>query len=71
MIAYHAYMKDTNIESDAAPVFRLAELARLYETRLKLLGWDVSGRQQDIFKLTEKVEMFSHSSKTWEPPTSI
>ena len=24
-----AYMKDTHIESDAAPVFRLAELARL------------------------------------------
>ena len=39
-----AYMKDTHIESDAAPVFRLAELARLYKTRLKLFGGDVSGR---------------------------
>ena len=39
-----AYMKDTHIESDAAPVFRLAELARLYKTRLKLLGGDVLGR---------------------------
>ena len=36
--------KDTHIESDAAPVFRLAELARLYKTRLKLFGGDVSGR---------------------------
>ena len=36
-----AYMKDTHIESDAAPVFRLAELARLYKTRLKLFGGDV------------------------------
>ena len=39
-----AYMKDTHIESDAAPVFSLAKLARLYKTRLKLLGGDVSGR---------------------------
>ena len=39
-----AYMNDTRIESDAAPVFRLAELARLYKTRLKLFGGDVSGR---------------------------
>ena len=37
-------MKDTHIESDAAPVFKLAELARLYKTRLKLFGGDVSGR---------------------------
>ena len=37
-------MKDTHIESDAAPVFSLAKLARLYKTRLKLLGGDVSGR---------------------------
>ena len=37
-------MKDTHIESDAAPVFRLAERARLYKTPLKLLGGDVSGR---------------------------
>ena len=37
-------MKDTHSESDAAPVFRLAELARLYKTRLKLLGGGVSGR---------------------------
>ena len=36
-----AYMKDTHIESDA--VFRLTKLARLYKTRLKLLGGDVSG----------------------------
>ena len=39
-----AYMKDTHIESDAAPVFRLAELARLYKTRQKLIGADVSNR---------------------------
>ena len=39
-----AYMKDTHIESDAAPVFKLAKLARLYKTRLKLLGGDVLGR---------------------------
>ena len=39
-----AYMKDTHIESDAAPVFRLAELARLYKTCLKLLRCDMSGR---------------------------
>ena len=39
-----AYMKDTHIESDAAPVFRLAELARLSKTRLKLFGGDVLGR---------------------------
>ena len=39
-----AYMKDTHIECDVAPVFRLAELARLYKTRLKLFGGDVSGR---------------------------
>ena len=40
-----AYMKDvTHIESDAAPVFRLAELARLYKTRQKLIGADVSDR---------------------------
>ena len=39
-----AHMKDTHIESDAAPVFRLAELARLYKTRLKLFGGDISGR---------------------------
>ena len=31
-----AHMKDTHIESDAAPVIRLAKLARLYKTRLKL-----------------------------------
>ena len=37
-------MKDTHIESDAAPVFRLAELARLYKIRLKLFGGDISGR---------------------------
>ena len=37
-------MEDTHIESNAAPVFRLAELARLYKTRPKLLGDDVSGR---------------------------
>ena len=37
-------MKDTHIESDAAPVFRLAELARLYKTRQKLTGADVSDR---------------------------
>ena len=36
-----AYMKDTHIESDAAPVFRLA---RLYTTRQKLIGADVSDR---------------------------
>ena len=39
-----AHMKDTHIESDAAPVFRLAELARLYKTRQKLIGADVSDR---------------------------
>ena len=39
-----AYMKDIHIESDAAPIFELAELARLYKTRLKLFGGDVSGR---------------------------
>ena len=39
-----AYMMDTHIESDAAPVFKLAKLARLYKTCLKLLGGDVSGR---------------------------
>ena len=39
-----AYMEDPHIESDAAPVFRLAELASLYKTRLKLLGGNVSGR---------------------------
>ena len=39
-----AHMKDTHIESDAAPVFRLAELARLYKTRLKLFGSVISGR---------------------------
>ena len=39
-----AYMKDTHIESDAAPVLRYAELARLYKTRLKLFGGDVPGR---------------------------
>ena len=39
-----AYMKDTHIESDAAPVFKLAKLGRLYKTRLKLFGCDVSGR---------------------------
>ena len=39
-----AHMKDTHIESDAAPVFRLAELARLYKTRLKLFEGDISGR---------------------------
>ena len=38
-----AYMEDTHIKNDTAPVFRLAELARLYKTRLKLLGGDVSG----------------------------
>ena len=38
------YMKDTHIESDTAPVFRLAELSRIYKTRLKLFGGDVSGR---------------------------
>ena len=37
-------MKDTHIESDAAPVFRLTELARLYKTHLKLFGGDVLGR---------------------------
>ena len=39
-----AHMKDTHIESDAASVFRLAKLARLYKTRLKLFGCDISGR---------------------------
>ena len=41
-----AYMKGrpTHIESDAAPVFRLAELARLYETHQKLIGADVLDR---------------------------
>ena len=39
-----AYRKDTHIEGDAAAVFRLAKLARLYKTRLKLLGGDASGR---------------------------
>ena len=39
-----AYMKDTHIKSDAAPVFKLAKLERLYKTRLKLFGCDVSGR---------------------------
>ena len=39
-----AYMKDTHIESDAAPIFELAELARSYKTRLKLFGGDVSDR---------------------------
>ena len=39
-----AYMKDTHIECDVAPVFRLAELARLYKTRLILFDGDVSGR---------------------------
>ena len=39
-----AHMKDTHIESDAASVFRLAELARLYKTRPKLFGCDISGR---------------------------
>ena len=38
------YMEDTHTESNAAPIFTLAELARLYKTRLKLLGGDVSGR---------------------------
>ena len=38
------HMKDTHIESDEAPVFRLEELARLYTTRLKLFGSDISGR---------------------------
>ena len=38
-----AYMKDTHIESNAPPVFRLAELERLYKTRLKLFGDDISG----------------------------
>ena len=37
-------MKDTHIESDAASVFRLAKLGRLYKTRLKLFGGDVLGR---------------------------
>ena len=37
-------MKDTHIESDTAPVFRLAELARLYKTRQRLIGADVSYR---------------------------
>ena len=41
-----AYMKDTHIESDA--VFRLTKLARLYKTRLKLLGGDVSGPFNNI-----------------------
>ena len=48
-----AYMKDTHIESDAAPVFRLAELARLYKTRLKLLGSDVSGPFNNTHLKTE------------------
>ena len=39
-----AHMKDTHSESDAAPVIRLAEFARLYKTRLKLFGGDISGR---------------------------
>ena len=43
-IALAVYMKEAQIESDAAPVFRLAELTRLYKTRLKLFGGDVSGR---------------------------
>ena len=43
-----AYMKDTHIESDAALVFRLAELARLYKTRLKLLGGNVTGRLKTL-----------------------
>ena len=42
-----AYTKDTHIESDAVPVFRLAELTRLYKTPLKLLGGEVSGRSNN------------------------
>ena len=42
-----AYMKDTHIESDAAPVFKLAKLGRLYKNRLKLFGCDVSGRSNN------------------------
>ena len=71
-----AYMKDTHIESDAAPVFRLAELARLYKTRLKLFGGDVLGRfnntllkirvlahQQDLQAYTEGSDVLPAFSK--------
>ena len=44
-----AYTKDTHIESDAVPVFRLAELTRLYKTPLKLLGGDVSGSSNNTY----------------------
>ena len=38
-----AYMEDTHIKNETAPVFRLAKLSRIYKTRLKLLEGDVSG----------------------------
>lgn len=39
-----SYMEDYRMEEDVAPVFKLAELAQMYKTRLQQLGAAVEGR---------------------------
>ena len=39
-----AYMEDFRVEKSIAPVFKLADLAHLYKTRLKQLGVVIDGR---------------------------
>ena len=39
-----AYMEDCHNEMDIAPVFKLSDLAQLYETHLEQLGVEVDGR---------------------------
>ena len=39
-----AFMEDFRMEQNVSPVFKLADLAKLYQTRLEELGGSIGGR---------------------------
>ena len=58
-----AYITDTKASSEHTPVFRLADLNKMYSTRVEQLGTALPSGRVNSTLLKERI--FLHNSLTW------